>query len=513
MWNNEEGIDSVRFQALDEYYRAYKHVQPDSVLVTLDYFYELAKEKNATLQMYKVLNKKANIYRHKGQLEKSRSLYSEALNGAIQLNNPALQAVVTGNMGNIFLLRENYLKATRYYSDALKVFQEQGDEKGEADMLLGLGSVNLTIGNYDLALEYYQKSLDYYKINNPETLEVTIILMNIGLIHGKKKSYIEAEISFKKALQLLQITNDKFYLVRCYSTLAEIYRDLGHLDQGFDYANRSLAMYIDLNLEEGIMMSRLVIAQLTFKTDIEEATKKSEVILSGFTKETTNEFKKETYELLYTCYKAQNKLELSLKMHELYSIYNDSVQLKKNNFAVARETVKNDHELRLLESKRENKRESENEKGKLKDTQLKKTLIIISISLFFIAGLLFYFISTGKKNNKRRNLLLEEIESLKLSQNEELTNESNTSQLSREKIERSINRSLNETDWKVLTFIFEDPVISNTEIAKRAFLSVPGIASSLARMYEHFNIKESKYKKTSLLLEAMKISNNPISIK
>ena len=79
----------------------------------------------------------------------------------------------------------------------------------------------------------------------------------------------------------------------------------------------------------------------------------------------------------------------------------------------------------------------------------------------------------------------------------------------REKIEHSISRKLNETDWKVLTILLEDPALSNKEIADKAYMSVDGIGSSLRRMYEYFEIKESKYKKISLLLEAIKSSNNP----
>ena len=78
----------------------------------------------------------------------------------------------------------------------------------------------------------------------------------------------------------------------------------------------------------------------------------------------------------------------------------------------------------------------------------------------------------------------------------------------KEKIEHAINRKLNETDWKVLNLLLENPVITNKEIAEKVFMSVDGIGSSLRRMYEYFNIKESKYKKISLLLEGIKISNN-----
>jgi hypothetical protein len=39
-------------------------------------------------------------------------------------------------------------------------------------------------------------------------------------------------------------------------------------------------------------------------------------------------------------------------------------------------------------------------------------------------------------------------------------------------------------------------------------LSIEGVGSSLRRMYVYFNIKESKYKKISLLLDAVRLSNN-----
>ena len=92
--------------------------------------------------------------------------------------------------------------------------------------------------------------------------------------------------------------------------------------------------------------------------------------------------------------------------------------------------------------------------------------------------------------------------------NKDLVVNSNKFELSREKIETSIKRSLNETDWKVLLILLDDPVITNKEIGEKAFMSVDGIGSSLRRMYDYFEIKESKYKKISLLMEAIKISNN-----
>ena len=51
-------------------------------------------------------------------------------------------------------------------------------------------------------------------------------------------------------------------------------------------------------------------------------------------------------------------------------------------------------------------------------------------------------------------------------------------------------------------------MITNKGIANKVFLSIDGVGSSLRRMYVYFDIKESKYKKIALLLEAVKLSNS-----
>ena len=78
--------------------------------------------------------------------------------------------------------------------------------------------------------------------------------------------------------------------------------------------------------------------------------------------------------------------------------------------------------------------------------------------------------------------------------------------LDRDRLDRNLDRPLNDTDWNVLNILLEDPAITNRGIAEKAHLSVDGIGSSLRRMYQSFDIKETKYKKMALLHAAMKVS-------
>jgi len=507
IWLDEKQNDSIRFHALEEYYDINNQIKPDSTLVALDYHYELANEKKATLQLYRATKRKGNIHRLKGNYDIAMEAYIEAESIAKRLNDPILQAKIMGNMGNVFVYKQDYKQATEYFSKALKLYQELNNSDGESNMLTSLGSVFLIINNYDLALEYYEKSLSILNKRGFEDRSTAIIFINIGWTNFEKELYQDAKTYYEKGLKILQVKNEKFFIADCYSVLASIHLKLNQLEKANEYANKNLALNKELDIKSGIINAEIIILKIYFETDVDEALKRGESILANLPADTFKEFKRDLYELLYKCYKSQNKFDLSLKMYENYTVYNDSIQQEKNSFAVVSEAVKNDFELQVYENK------LENEKGKaaLKVLQFKRTFVILITSSLLIFSVVFYFRSKIKKNQAKRELLLNEIEKLKSNASKELMVDSNKFELDREKIEHSINRKLNPTDWKILNVLMEDPVITNKEIAEKVFMSLDGVGSSLRRMYEYFNIKESKYKKISLLLEGIKISNNSIT--
>ena len=226
---NEKEVDSVRFYALEKYYNLNRRVQPDSALMALEYYYELAKEKNALNAVYGVLTSKANLYRDRGQLEKSKNLYLEAAVIADQLDNPLLKGIVIGSLGNVFLDQSKYLEATRSYYDALNIFKEQEEMSYAAMMLSGLGKINEQIGNYELALNYYQKSYEIIQNIGANITASAINQMYIGSIHFKQEEYLEAKSSFNQALELLLQKDDKVLRARCYALLAKIHLQLNQL--------------------------------------------------------------------------------------------------------------------------------------------------------------------------------------------------------------------------------------------------------------------------------------------
>jgi len=112
-------------------------------------------------------------------------------------------------------------------------------------------------------------------------------------------------------------------------------------------------------------------------------------------------------------------------------------------------------------------------------------------------------------HEQRKAALLSEIEELKASQMRNMAVSMPSLEDQRSAIEAAIDRPLNETDWNVLNLLMEEPTMTNQAIADRAFLSIDGIGSSLRRMYEYFNIGDTRYKKIALIHAVTKLALGP----
>ena len=507
-WENEKLKDSLRFGALDEFHNLFSLVFPDSTLKVLDYYHDLAISKGADRQVYRAAVRKGNILRHQDLIEEARKHYYEALIVAKEMNNARLEAIIIGNFGNLHLDQGEYFESIKRYNDAKKIFSTEDDKLGEARMLNGIGAINSRIGNNDIALVHYEKALNIYKeldtknISYP-ILNSTTILMNIGILQTKDNLLIKAEASFLEALKILKPYNYKIYILGCYNTLARIYLELNQIESSLLYANIGFDIAKELDTQSGILLSQILLATIDYQINKDRSIEQLANIFDSVSENGSLEMKREVSELLYLGYKFQNKLDLSLKMYELYNLFNDSIQKNVDSYAIARENVKNEYEKILFESQLEN----EKEKNILKLNQIKKIVSVIFISIVLVLLLIYLIIFNNKKNNTKRDALLEQIKFLKENKVGAIL-DSNTFELSKQKIDNYLNRVLNETDWNVLLILLDNPMVLNKEIAEKSNMSIDGVGSSLRRMYEYFEVHETKYKKIALLHKAIKISQS-----
>lgn len=491
VWENTKNADSIRFKAINKFYLDNTFEQPDSILKITDYHYNLAKEKRALKEMTYSLSQKYRAYYTKGDIKKAMQALEENYALTKKLNDDKALTIIYSNMGNIYGEQGKYQEAVRYFNKTLKYFQENKIEKSEAAVLNNLGIIYFYMGNTDLALKHYKRSLRLYKKNKLEARAGTVQL-NIGSVYLKQKKNKEAIKQAEAAVKTLLPFDDRYSLADCYFLLAQAHKELNDIEKAKLYLGKSIAIDDEFGNNSRIIERQSFKASLNFDTDVALATKQAEEVLKLVKDDTENELKVGIYYLLYKCYKKQNKIDLSLAMHEKYAKYNDSLATENFNLAVMEEAIQKEYKEKLHVNNLENK---------------KKTYGIIAFCALLISLVLIYYRKTVVDNRKKRNDLLQEIDKLKNIDTTNLVVNSNEFQLEREKIEKFINRKLNDTDWTVLNILLKEPDISNKDLAEKAFMSVDGIGSSLRRMYLYFDIKESKYKKISLIMEAIKTSS------
>ena len=501
IWENEANDDVKRYKALDEFYELTNQQFPDSALNALNYHLGMATAKMNSREMFSALKRRGNIMRLQQNYSEAMSSYTKAELIAKKLSDSLFIADICGNIGNVYMYLKDYITATRRFSTALKIYQRFGKVEGETRMLTNLGSVFLTIHNYDLSLEYYTKvlaSMNKRKINDRST---GVVYMNMGWTYYEQKKFELACDHYLKALALLEKEKSMFFVADCYSNLSLIYHELKDITKALEYVRKSKELNKILGAKQGQIGARVAEAKILYDHSPVKALSIAESLIDEVGNNKEFFIKKMLYEVLYRCYKQLNRPIQALAMHELFAAYEDSVFLEINQFEVIQEAFKWDNEVQITQRELKNQQE----KDQLKTTQFRNIILLLLI-FFLVAGALIYvMVSNNATNKMKRMALLQEIEILKKSASNGLKISMDTLPLDRVAIEKYINRSINETDWKVLNILLNDPSISNNEIAKLAYMSLDGIGSSLRRMYEYFELKDTKYKKIALIIKVINI--------
>ena len=502
VWQNGQIDQRARFNAINTYYERTTYFQPDSALALTSYHYELAQKKNVPGEMKKARKARARVLCVVGEFDSALVVLEELADEFLAEGDSVNLARIHNNIGSVHYYEDRFQEAVRYYSWSLVTLEKEGMDTARADVLNNLGLIYYEIKNYDLALKYLEEARVLY-----EEVKITgrraNIWLNFAGIYYKQGDCEKAREYIDKSLPIFLAEQNMTSVADCYHLTAQCLRLNGQTDSAFHYAEKSLALNEQLGVLGNSILDRLTLAELTLQSDVDAALQMGEELLSMEGGMPRVDLWMDLYKLLYKAYKEKGQLGKALEMHELYAVYADSLRMEEDNIAVIAEAIETEYEIRLHESELEYERE----RAELELDQLKKTFAIILVGvvlLLLVVGIARARIQASKR---QRDSLLAEIEHLKTAGNGALPVGGDIFQLDREKIETAIDKKLNPTDWNVLSLLLDDPVISNKEIAEQVHMSVDGIGSSLRGMYTSFEIKESKYKKISLIMEAIKISN------
>ena len=152
IWTNVAQPDSIRFKAINAYYKKNLFAQPDSVILLTAYHIELANQKHLRKEKAIALGRKAVAFSVKGDYDNALIEINKTVEIYSNINDSISLAKTYNNLAIIYKRTIDYQKALKYFSKCQVFYQAKKIEDAQASVLINIGRIHLAINNYDLSL-------------------------------------------------------------------------------------------------------------------------------------------------------------------------------------------------------------------------------------------------------------------------------------------------------------------------------------------------------------------------
>ena len=160
------------------------------------------------------------------------------------LNNIGLENDQKGRLGD----------ALNYYHEALRLYEEVGNQKGMSVTLNNLSVIHSILGNFEKSIIYQKESIRLKReIRDHEGITVSYI--NLGHVYENKKSHFEALEYYEKALAIGLEYNDTRGTALAYSKIGDIYELEEVYPKALSFNLKSLELWQEIGSDVGISMT------------------------------------------------------------------------------------------------------------------------------------------------------------------------------------------------------------------------------------------------------------------
>lgn len=497
-------MDSVVLDSLDKAIQQYEKTNPYKALAFLHHKIKVLSKGKANESLFTTYLLQGGILRLQQRYEEASKAYENAAIIAKELANVLYQAKVLTNMGNICVYQGDYYGALKSFFQALDVYEKCKESQSIELVNSSIGSLFALTRNFDLALEYYKKVSDRLELRGERGRPMGILLNNMGWAQYQLGNYKEAREYYLKGNARFEALSELFFLVSGCRDLAKIELELGNIEVAKQLALKSLKLNDKLRINEGELESKMILANTMSVANLDGKIELLMPFWDEIHSYKSTAIKSDYFELMYTIFKLKGAVKRALGAHEMYARYNDSVNAEIYRFNIVTEHMKREYKMQMMQARSVH----EFEKQQLRHSQL-IVIMAASMSAFLVVGFFLWILQrTRQRNRYKLQQLYSEFEKLKLSASNQWATPLSDVQLNKGQIEIFIGQKLNETDWRVLNVLLLDPMQTNISMAEKVFLSKDGLGSSLKRMYELFDIQETKYKKLALISRAIAYSKS-----
>ncbi len=474
----------------------------DKSVVMKDYFHQIS-----------CLSWQAEIDAHNGLYRIALNKAFKALRTTDVFKHPQQRVIIYQQIGNIYNELSEYVLASEYLFEGLKISERLGFRYETARMYTDLAWVFKEQLNFSLALEYVGKSEKLRtEMNDKAGLAFT---KNIrGLILFLQKDYEESLREFEASLQIRKTLGNKTGVAAVIFNKSLIYQDLHNYEKAYELQKESLAIDELIANKQEISISYNAMAELLIKM---KRPKEAEIYLQKALKlaEATNSklMRRNIYRNYSRLKEANGNLSAALEFDRKSIEMNDSIFTEKGSSQLAEmETFyKLEQKEQQLKEIDQIKNQREQELAVQKELAQRQR-IIIGISAFAIVLLVLsgivgiqYYNAKSEVNKQLKRLnkdILEQKEEIQ-AQSEELLTASNTISSINKQLEAKIEErtyELKQAYKELDTFFYRSSHDFRRPIT--TFLGLAGVAAITVKDPVSLELFE-KVKETASSLDKM----------
>jgi tetratricopeptide (TPR) repeat protein len=503
---NADTPDSTRMKELDLVITSLRRTHPDSARYYAFQLEALSKKAGSLWFLAHAYSAIGYAYNSEGDLKNAMKYFQTGLGVSQQSKDLITQIKFHQSIGAIYGSSGDLVYALESFIKASELVDTTTNHKGHYYTLMNLGVINQELKNFDAALAYFLKA-KHIAEDIDKSIDLSPCYNNLAESYKELKGLDQAILYEEKALKAAEKSGISQQVAIVCLNLALSYVDKGSRDKASHYYRK--ALIIEEHEGNKMTLPRLLsyIGEFLIKEDIDSAINlgKRALLLA---KETGDMATISTSsKLLYSAYKQLGKHNQSLEMLEI----NDQAEDSLKAMHAQEKTLQAMHKMEMRKMVAQM---AELNKKELTDTKMaasKEKYLIVGISTLVILTIGVYLFLKIRSHNRDRSILLEEIERLKqkgLLAQVSLSAKQTLTGLDKEKTEKTIGAKLNETDWSILSALYENPFISNNDLSDKVSRSLEGVSSSLRKMYTHFDITERSNKKLELLKQVLRISSD-----
>lgn len=319
----------------------------------------------------------------------------EALQIAQQYESKLVQAQALRNIGTIYRILGDYVKAMDFTLQALGIYENLSNDEGLSETNNNVGIIHYLQNESGKAMEFFRKALSTARQINEQAI-IAKILNNIGNVYSLREDYDNAEMAYQEAYEINQNVNNYQFAADNLINLGTIFLREGNFKQGLEVFFQAIEMYEQINSKEGIAATHNIISEAYLDLDsLDKALSYAELGLKYAQEIAAKDLIADALKNLYRVYKVKGAEKKALQYLELFTAYEDSILNEENNERIARLQITYDFSQQEAQIKLLNEEK--------KQQQLILIVFLIG-SVFLIVAAFFIYRNYKSKQKQAKEL-------------------------------------------------------------------------------------------------------------